>query len=196
MVVKNSPGPCAVYHPQTLEDPWQWSGCGSGLESSLVLCLYHNRCNICWLTASALYQRNKWKVILGWEGKGISFWKREPAQAHILKTTDQEPEEECLLLLLSPFSRIRLCATPKTAPYQAPLSLGFSRQEYWSGLPFPSPMHESEKWQWSHSVMSDSWRPPGLQPTRLLRPWDLPGKRTGVRYHCLLQKRQLANLKI
>ena len=31
------------------------------------------------------------------------------------------------------------------AAHQAPLSLGFSRQEYWSGLPFPSPMHESEK---------------------------------------------------
>ena len=30
-------------------------------------------------------------------------------------------------------------------PYQAPLSLGFSRQEHWSGLPFPSPRHESEK---------------------------------------------------
>ena len=33
---------------------------------------------------------------------------------------------------------------------------GFSRQEYWSGLPFPSSMHESEKWKWSHSVVSDS----------------------------------------
>ena len=31
-----------------------------------------------------------------------------------------------------------------------------SRQEHWSGLPFPSPMHESEKWKWSCSVMSDS----------------------------------------
>ena len=50
-----------------------------------------------------------------------------------------------LLLLLSRFSRVRLCATPQTATHQAPLSLGFSRQEYWSGLPFPSPMHESEK---------------------------------------------------
>ena len=49
-------------------------------------------------------------------------------------------------------------------------SLGFSRQEHWSGLPFPSPMHESEKWKWSLSVMSDSSRPHGLQPTRLLRP--------------------------
>ena len=50
-----------------------------------------------------------------------------------------------ILLLLSHFSRVRLCVTPQTAAYQAPPSLGFSRQEHWSGLPFPSPMHESEK---------------------------------------------------
>ena len=49
------------------------------------------------------------------------------------------------LLLLSHVSRVRLCATPQTAAHQAPPSLGFSRQEHWSGLPFPSPMHESEK---------------------------------------------------
>ena len=49
-----------------------------------------------------------------------------------------------LLLLLSRFSRVRLCATPQTAAHQALPSLGFSRQEHWSGLPFPSPMHESE----------------------------------------------------
>ena len=46
-----------------------------------------------------------------------------------------------LLLLLSRFSRVRLCAIPETAAHQAPLSLGFSRQEYWSGLPFPSPVN-------------------------------------------------------
>ena len=40
------------------------------------------------------------------------------------------------------------------AAHQASPSLGFSRQEHWSGLPFPSPMHESEKWKWRHSVMS------------------------------------------
>ena len=66
------------------------------------------------------------------------------------------------------------------AAQQALPSLGFSRQEHWSGLPFPSPMHESEKWKWSHSVMSDSLRPHGLQPTRLICPWDFPGKSTGV----------------
>ena len=50
-----------------------------------------------------------------------------------------------LLLLLSRFSHVRLSVTPETAAHQAPLSLGFSRQEHWSGLPFPSAMHESEK---------------------------------------------------
>ena len=50
-----------------------------------------------------------------------------------------------LLLLLSHFSRVRFCATLETAAHQAPPSLGFSRQEHWSALPFPSPIHESEK---------------------------------------------------
>ena len=52
-----------------------------------------------------------------------------------------------LLLLLSHFTRVRLCVTPSTTAHQAPQSLGFSRQEHWSGLPFPSPMHQSEKWK-------------------------------------------------
>ena len=51
----------------------------------------------------------------------------------------------------------------------------------------------SNAWKWkvkslSRSVMSDSSRPHGLQPTRLLHPWDFPGKSTGVGCHCLLQK--------
>ena len=91
-----------------------------------------------------------------------------------------------MLLLLSRCSRVWLCVTPQTAAHQALSSLGFSRQEHWSGLPFPSPMHESEKWKWSHSVVSNSSQPHGLQPTRLLCPWDFPGKSTGVGCHCLL----------
>ena len=72
------------------------------------------------------------------------------------------------------------------AAHQAPPSLRFSRQEHWSGWPFPSPMQESEKWKWSRSAVFDSSGPHGLQPTRLLRPWDFPGKSTGVGCHCLL----------
>ena len=37
-------------------------------------------------------------------------------------------------------SRVQLLATPWTAAYQAPRSMGFSRQEYWSGVPLPSPI--------------------------------------------------------
>ena len=45
----------------------------------------------------------------------------------------------------------------------------------------------SEKWKWSRSVVSNSSRPHGQQPTRLLRPWDFPGKSTGVGCHLLLR---------
>ena len=82
------------------------------------------------------------------------------------------------------------------AAHQAPPSLGFSRQEHWSGLPFPSPMHEREKWKWSRSVVSNSLQPHGLQPTRLLCPWDFPGKSTGVGGHCRLQTYNLGGYKI
>ena len=45
-----------------------------------------------------------------------------------------------LLLLLSRFSRVRLFATPWTVAHQALLSMDFSRQDYWSGVPYPSPV--------------------------------------------------------
>ena len=88
-------------------------------------------------------------------------------------------------------SRVQPLVTPWTAAYQAPPSMGVPRQEYWSGLPFPSPVHESEKWKWSRSVVSNPWWPHGLQLTRLLHPWEFPGKSTGVGCHFLLQKRKL-----
>ena len=70
-----------------------------------------------------------------------------------------------LLLLLGHFSPVWLCATPWTAAHRALLSTEFSRQEYWSGLPFPLQLLESG--QFSRWVMSDSLRPmnrsmPGL----------------------------------
>ena len=58
---------------------------------------------------------------------------------------EAEGSELLLLLLLSRFSHVRLCATPEMTAHQAPPFLGFSRQEHWSGLPFPPPVHESEK---------------------------------------------------
>ena len=67
------------------------------------------------------------------------------------------------------------------AAHQAPLSLGFSRQEHWSGLPCPSPMHESEKVKvksLSHVRLFETpWTAADQAP---LCPWEFPGKSTGV----------------
>ena len=60
-----------------------------------------------------------------------------------------------------------------------------ARTQKWVAI--SSPMHESEKWKWHHSVVSNCSRPHGLQPTRLPRPCDFPGTSTGVGCHCLLQ---------
>ena len=78
---------------------------------------------------------------------------------------------------------LQSCPTLCDPTDEGPLSLGFSRQEHWSGLPFPSPMHESEKGKGSRSS-----QPHGPQPTRLLCPWDFPGKSTGVGRLCLLRR--------
>ena len=56
-------------------------------------------------------------------------------------------------------------------------------------------MHESEKWKWSRSVLSDPQQPHELQPSRLLSPRDFPGKSTGVECHRLLRKRGRGAIK-
>ena len=121
---------------------------------------------------------------LGWEIKlgcfKLSFWVKlcfhlvllqhvsltlkSTLQSRIFKQTHNEARcflsvVSYCLLLLSRVSWVRPCASPESTAYQAPPSLGFSRHEHWSGLPFPSPMHESEKWKWSHSVVSNTATP-------------------------------------
>ena len=54
-----------------------------------------------------------------------------------------------LLLLLSRFTRVGLFATPWTAAYQPPLYTGFSRQEYWSGVPLPSPISTTDSYNFT-----------------------------------------------
>ena len=84
-------------------------------------------------------------------------------------------------------SCVRLYDPIDCSPPGSPVP-GILQAGHWSGLPFPSPMHESEKWKGSCSVVSDSSRPYELQPTRLLHPWGFPGKSTGVGCHCLLHR--------
>ena len=82
-------------------------------------------------------------------------------------------------------SRVRLFVTPWTAAHQAPPSMGFSRQEYWSGVPSPS-LNMNVCVCSVVLVVSDSLQPHGRQPTRLLCPWGFPGKSTGMGCHSLL----------
>ena len=79
----------------------------------------------------------------------------EPTSLHLLH---QPPEKPTAAAAVSLQSCATLCDPVDGSPPGFP-SLWFSRKEHWSGLPFPSPMHESEKWKWSRSVMSDSSDP-------------------------------------
>ena len=95
-----------------------------------------------------------WATVLEWGCHCLLRW--QSLDLSISLQMAQFHSFYALLSLPSRFSCVRLCATPWTAAYQASPSMGFSRQEHWSGLPFPSPMHESGKWKWSRSVVSDS----------------------------------------
>ena len=81
-------------------------------------------------------------------------------------------------------SRVLLFVTPWTAAYQAPPSMGCSRQEYWSGLPltYLSAAAAAKSLQSCPTLRSQR-----RQPTRLLCPWDSRGKNAGVGCHFFLQ---------
>ena len=93
-------------------------------------------------------------------------------QAHAPYATAQRPPHERELL-----SRVRLFPTPWTVARQAPLSNGFSRQEYWSGLPCPPPGDRPDPGiqpgSPALSAESSPSEPPG-KPARLLVPQDTP----------------------
>ena len=99
--------------------------------------------------------------------------------------------------VLSCSSHIRLFATPWTVPRWAPLSMGFSRQEYWGGSPFPSPGHLPDSGIKPVSLTSSAlacrffttsatWEAPAtvvkvkVAQSNSLRPMDSPGQNIGV----------------
>ena len=89
--------------------------------------IYLNKCSVC-------TEKNVYSAIVAWNSLYM------PVAAAAAKSLQSCPT---------------LCDPIDGSPPGSP-PLGFSRQEHWSGLPFPSPMHESEKWKWSRSVVSDS----------------------------------------
>ena len=148
-VVSNSLWPHALY------SPWNSPGQNTGVGSLSLLQ---------WIF---LTQESNWGLLhcrrilyqLSYQGHKWTFMKQKQIHRHREQTcgcqgggksgrgTDWEFETAVAA------KSLQLC---QTEAHQALPSLGFSRQEHWSGLPFPPPMHESEKWKWSHSVVSNS----------------------------------------
>ena len=90
-------------------------------------------------TAMKCSSSKAWNTESNLEGKSLKSFSGRSILPNSPESSKKNAPLLLLLLLLSRFSRVRLCATPETAAHQAPPSLGFSRQEHWSGLPFPSP---------------------------------------------------------
>ncbi|CAI9155108.1 unnamed protein product [Rangifer tarandus platyrhynchus] len=89
------------------------------------------------------------------ESREAIFWLRDPHALHLALLFFQMVVMITTWCILSPFSLARLFVTLWTVAHQTPLSMGFSRQEYWSGLPRPPP---------------EDLPDPGIEPASLMSP--------------------------
>ena len=102
----------------------------------------------------------------------ISVPLGQHAGSHLAVTAAAKPLQSCPTLC-NPID-----SSPPGSPVPGILQ---ARTLEWVAISF------SNAWKWSRSVVSDSSRPHGLEPTRLLHPWDFPGKSTRVGCHYLLR---------
>ena len=116
-------------------------------------------------------------VSVKWHAFLFCFWIRFVHPLHIHPLHVQylhlclQPWITMLLLLLSLQLCLTLCNPIDGSPPGSSVP-GILQARTLECVPFPSPMHEREKGMWICSVVSDSLRPHGLQPTRLLCPWN------------------------
>ena len=110
----------------------------------------------CQCRRSKRHRFNPWVRKMPWRRKWQPTPVSLPGRSHRQRTPGGYSPAAATAKLLQ--SCPTLCDPIDGSPPGFP-SLGFSGQEHWSGLPFPSPMHESEKWKWSRSVVSDSSEP-------------------------------------
>ena len=89
-------------------------------------------------------------------------------------------------------SHVQLFATPWTVAYQASLSMGFSRQEYWNGLPFPSPRmlklpHNCSNFTWQHTPVLLPGKSHGQRSLVVCSPWNCeePDATKQLHFHAL-----------
>ena len=115
---------------------------------------YHLIIKLSWVLLIPTFQCRRHKRVRFklWVGK--IPWRRAWQHTSVFSPGElpwtEEPGE--LQSMLNHFSRVQLFATPWTAVLQAPLSMGLSRQKYWSELPFPSPGLQSI---WAQRVRHD-----------------------------------------
>ena len=127
-----------------------------------------------YVTGDLKKRKLKWSRISIWGNIGQAFSKSEGIKPQT---------EGALLLLLSHFSRVRLCDPIDSSPPGSPLpGILQARTLEWVAISL------SNAWKWKVKVVSGSSQPHGLQPTRLLHPWDFPGKSTGVGCHSLIRE--------
>ena len=105
--------------------------------------LYVHTCIFTTIDTSVLKSHSSVMSIVPNNHNADNLWKK-----YLIEHRHQLQKEACIwntngrdtcVCVCELLSRVRLFATPWTVAHQAPLSVGFSRQEYWSGLPFPSP---------------------------------------------------------
>ena len=124
--------------------PWWHSDLGLSDSRTMSVCfLTHPVNDICYRSLNWPKTGMKYTLMCYNMDELWKQWKTTDTKGHILHAAAKS------------FQSCPTLCDPIDGSPPAPPSLGFSRQEHWSGLPFPSPMHESEKWK-SCSVVSDS----------------------------------------
>ena len=138
---------------------------GDGIPVELFQILKDDAVKVLHSVCQQIWKTQQWPQ--DWKRSVFIQSQRRAMPKNVQTTTQSHSFHMLLLLLLSCFSRVQLLATPWTAAYQAPLSMGFSRQEYWSGVPLPSPGIIAEPFQILkgdavkvlHSICQQIWKP-------------------------------------
>ena len=119
----------------------------------------------------------------------FSLWVTKPHKIRGVNKTISAAAAAAESLQLCP----TLCDPIEGSPPGSPVpGILQARTLEWLAISFSNAWNEKSKW--SRSVVFYPQRPHGLQPTRLLRPWDFPGKSTGVGCHCRLRRPSLLSL--
>ena len=140
-------------------------------ERITLKCVYYHMWNRSLVQIHCMKQGTKGRCTgttlrdgMGREVGGISGWGMHAHPWLIYVNVWQNSLQYCKVIAAKSLQSYPTLWDPIKGSPPGSASLGFPRQEHWSGLPFPAPVRESEEWKWSRSVVSDSLWHHGLQP--------------------------------